>query len=60
MVQMVDRPILTKPYESIATDIVDPLPKGKGGARFVLTTKCLQFLERKSLCLAPNMLSHCL
>ena len=36
--QMVDRPI---PYESIATDIVGPLPKGKGGARFILTMICL-------------------
>ena len=41
MVQMVDRPILTEPYESIATDIVDPLPKEKGGARFILTMICL-------------------
>ena len=29
MVQMVDRPILTEPYESVATDIVGPLPKEK-------------------------------
>ena len=40
-VQMVDRPNLTEPYETVATDIVGPLPKGKGGARFILTMICL-------------------
>ncbi len=40
-VQMVERPIISEPFESVAVDIVGPLPKGKGGARFVLTLVCL-------------------
>ena len=38
---MVERPILTMPFESLAVDIVGPFPKCKGGVRYVLTTLCL-------------------
>ncbi len=36
-VHMVERPIVTESFESVAVDIVGPLPKGKGGAKFILT-----------------------
>ncbi len=36
-VPAVDRPVLTEPFESVAVDLVGPLPKGKGGCRFLLT-----------------------
>lgn len=34
---MVERPVLTEPFEALAMDLVGPLPKAKGGVRFVLT-----------------------
>ncbi len=40
-VHMVERPIVTEPFESVAMDIVGPLPKGKGGVKFILTFICL-------------------
>ncbi len=40
-VRMVERPIVTQPFEQIALDLVWSLPKGKGGARFVLTAACM-------------------
>ena len=36
-----EREVLTEPFEVIAFDIVGPLPKGKGGCRFVLTAICM-------------------
>ena len=33
---MVARPALTQPFESVAFDLVGPMPKGKGGHRFIL------------------------
>ncbi len=38
---MVERPILAEPFESVAIDLVGPLPKGKGGNRYILTYICL-------------------
>ncbi len=38
---VVERPVLTEPFESVAVDLVGPLPKGKGGCRFLLTYVCL-------------------
>ena len=38
---MVERPVLSEPFESVAFDIVGPLPKAKGGFRFVLTYICM-------------------
>ena len=38
---MQERPILTQPFEFIAVDLVGPLPKAKGGYRFILTSICL-------------------
>lgn len=35
--QLVERPIITEPFESVAINVVGPLPKGKGGARYILT-----------------------
>ena len=40
-VPMVDRGILTEPFESVAIDIVGPLPTRRGGNRCVLTCICL-------------------
>ncbi len=38
---VVERPLLTEPFESVAVDLVGPLPKGKGGHQYVLTYVCL-------------------
>ena len=40
-VPMVERRVMSEPFESVAFDIVDPLPKGKGGCRFLLTAICM-------------------
>ncbi len=37
----VDRPVMSEPFETVAIDLVGPLPKGKGGCRFILTYVCL-------------------
>ncbi len=37
----VERPILSEPFETVAIDLVGPLPKGKGGNRYLLTYVCL-------------------
>ena len=36
-VPMVERQIMTKPHETLASDLVGPLPQAKGGFRFILT-----------------------
>ncbi len=38
---MIERPILSQPFEQIALDLVGPLPQGRGGARFILTAACM-------------------
>ena len=38
---MVEREVLTEPFEALAFDIVGPMPKGKGGYRFLLTAICM-------------------
>ena len=38
---MVERKILTVPFESVAVDLVGPLPKGKRGAKYLFTYVCL-------------------
>ncbi len=38
---MVARPVITQPFQSVAIDLVGPLPKGKGGCQFILTSICL-------------------
>ncbi len=38
---MIERPVVSQPFKQIALDLVGPLPKGKGGARFVLTAACM-------------------
>ena len=40
-VPMVERPIITIPFEVMALDIVGPLPKAKGGVRHLLTAMCM-------------------
>ncbi len=35
--KLVERPTLSEPLESVAVDLVGPLPKGKRGCRFILT-----------------------
>ena len=38
---MVQRPIVSRPFEVIALDPVGPLPKGWGGDRFLLLAACM-------------------
>ena len=38
---MVEHPVISQPFEQVALDIVDSLPKGKGGAQFILTAVCI-------------------
>ena len=40
-VPLMEREVLSEPFKVIAFDIVGPLPKGKGGCRFVLTAICM-------------------
>ena len=40
-VPMVERRVMAEPFESIAIDLVGPLPTGKGGCRFILTAICM-------------------
>ena len=40
-VPMVERQVMSEPFESMAVDIVGPFPKGKGGCRFLLTCICM-------------------
>ena len=40
-VPMMEREVLTEPFEVMAFDIVGPMPKGKGGCRFLLTAICM-------------------
>ncbi len=37
---MVPRPVITKPFQSVAIDLVGPLPKERGGCHFILTSIC--------------------
>ena len=38
---MVERPVINRPFEQIALNKVGPLPKAKGGARFIVTVVCM-------------------
>ena len=40
-VPMQERAVMSEPFESMAFDIVGPMPKGKGGCRFLLTAICM-------------------
>ena len=40
-VPMVERCVMSEPFESMAFDIVGPFPKGKGGCKFLLTAVCM-------------------
>ena len=40
-VPLMERKILTEPFEVMAFDLVGPFPKGKGGCRYVLTAICM-------------------
>ena len=40
-VPMGERKVMSEPFESVAFDIVGPMPKGKGGHRFLLTAICM-------------------
>ena len=40
-VPMVERQVMTEPFEALAFDVVGPLPKGKGGCTFLLTCICM-------------------
>ena len=40
-VPLMEREILSKPFEVLAMDIVGPFPKGKGGYRYLLTAICM-------------------
>ncbi len=39
--KMIERQVTTVPFESIAFDLVDPLPKARGGVKFILIYICL-------------------
>ena len=38
---MMERRVMTEPFEVMAFDLVGPLPKGKGGCRYILTAVCM-------------------
>ena len=40
-VPMMERVVMSEPFEVMAVDIVGPMPKGKGGHRFFLTAICM-------------------
>ena len=40
-VPLVEREVLSEPFEVLAFDIVGPMPKGKGACRFLLTAICM-------------------
>ena len=40
-VPMMERVVMSEPFETMAFDIVGPMPKGKGGYRFLLTAICM-------------------
>ena len=40
-VPMMERRVLSEPFESLAFDLVGPFPKGKGGHRYLLTCVCM-------------------
>ncbi len=39
--KLIERPVVGEPFKSIAVDVVGPLPKGKGGAQYLLTYACM-------------------
>jgi len=40
-VPMIERPVISEPFDCMAFDLVGPLPKAKGGVRFLLTSICM-------------------
>ena len=40
-VPMIERTVLSEPFESMAFDLVGPFPKGKGGFKYLLTCVCM-------------------
>ncbi len=38
---MIERPVVTEPFEVVAMDIVGPLPQGRGRMCYILTTICM-------------------
>ena len=38
---MMERRVMTEPFEVMAFDLVGPLPKGKGGCMYILTAVCM-------------------
>ena len=38
---MMERRVMTEPFEVMAFDLVGPLPKGKGGCQYILTAICM-------------------
>ena len=38
---MVERPVLSEPFEVMAVDLVGPMPKGRGGCMYLLTAICM-------------------
>jgi len=39
--KMVERPVISIPFESVAFDLVGPLPKARGGVKHILTYICM-------------------
>jgi len=51
---MIERKVISQPFETIALDLVGLVPKGKGGANFILmavcmATRCLEAVPLKSI-----------
>ncbi len=38
--KLAERPVVSEPFRSVAIDLVGPLPKGRGGAKYLLTYAC--------------------
>ncbi len=38
---MIERPVVTEPFEVVAMDIVGPLPRGRGRMCYIFTTICM-------------------
>ncbi len=60
--KLVERPIVSVPFESVAIDIVGPLPKAKKGVRYLFTYVCLatRWPEACPMCTAAaNEVAEC-
>ncbi len=40
-VKLIERPVVSEPFRSVSVDLVGPLPKGRGGACYLMTYSCM-------------------